>query len=157
MKSIHLILALFLSSVLIAQTPDAFTKIKMKEVPKSVKQSFMQMFPKADQVEWATFSDEFQAKHKLNNHTVFSRYNSEGLHLNDLTQLNWEKEADEKLKNSKKRSFYKHWEVIEFYRKESSEGDVSYTLQLKNEDNELGTIYFDGNGNLEEKSKSSAY
>lgn len=155
MKSINLFLALLFPISLLAQTPDAFNLIKVKEVPKAVKESFNQMHPQAKDVEWSTFRGEFQAKHKHNNHIVYSRFNSEGLHRNNLTQMDWEKEATDKLKSSKKRSYYKNWEVVEFYQKESAKGDLSYTLQLRNKDNELGTIYFDSDGNLEEKSKSA--
>jgi hypothetical protein len=155
MKSLHLLVALFFSVSLIAQTPDAYTKIESDEVPNEVMETFMQLHPKPIEVKWGSFNDEFQAKHKHNEHIVYSRFNAEGLHRNDLTQMNWEKEASKKLKDSKNRSFYKHWDVIEFYQKESSTGDLSYTLQLKNEDNELGTIYFDSEGGLDEKSKSA--
>lgn len=156
MKSIHFILSFLFSISLMAQTPDAFSTIDANEVPNEVRESFMRMYPNStEEVQWGSFNDEFQVKHLHNNHLVYSRFNDEGLHRNDLTQMNWEKEANEKLKSSKNRSFYKHWEVTEFYQKESASGDLSYTLQLRNEDNELGTIYFDSEGNLEEKSKSA--
>lgn len=155
MKTIHLLFALIFSLSLIAQTPDGYTYINQEEVPKAVKVSFMQMFPQSSEVEWASYRNEFQAKHLHNNHIVYSRFNAEGLHRNDLTRMNWEKEASEKLKNSLNRTYYKHWEVIEFYEKQNNKGDLSYTLQLKNEDNELGTIYFDSEGKLDKKSKSA--
>lgn len=155
MKSINLFLALFFSFSLIAQTPDGYTHTNQEEVPKAVKESFMQMFPQSDEVEWSSFRNEFQAKHNHNNHVVYSRFNNEGLHRNDLTQMNWEKEADDNLKNSLNRTYYKNWEVIEFYEKQSNKGDITYTIQLRNEDNELGTIYFDSEGKLDKKSKSA--
>ena len=155
MKLSTLIIALFITYSGFAQTADAFAEIDITEVPKEVITSFNEMEPKAAVDSWRVERRKYEVKFKNNNRWVYHRFNDEGLFLETRVLKSWDKEASTGLKEGKKRTSYKYYDVIEFYEVETFDEDLYYVVQLEDRDTkDLQTLYMKDDGSLRNISKS---
>ncbi|MEQ8908494.1 MAG: hypothetical protein RIC95_04850 [Vicingaceae bacterium] len=136
-----------------AQTADAFEPLMESKVPVEVRETFANQHPTAKVEEWREFRGRFEAKYQADGEQMFSRYNDEGLFIEDRILMDWNK-APEKLKEGKEKTNKKYWEVVEFYKRIADNKEHSYILQLESDKGEVSTLYFDKSGELEVKSKS---
>lgn len=153
-KLITTFLSLVFTLVLFAQTPDAMHQVSADEVPPAVLQSFEKMYPDQEVEVWLFLDNIYDASIERDGRRVYVRFNEEGLQIEERIVMDWESEAPEALKQGKNKTEQKYWDVVEFY-KVAKEGEaISYILQLRSDQNELKTLYFDERGTLEVKSKS---
>lgn len=153
MKNLLFLLSFCIFHSLNAQTTDAFAAISPSLVPNEVLASFNNQYAASDDEEWKKFRDIYEVKHKDSGKIIYSRYNKQGLFIENRILLDWEN-APEQLKSGKNKTNQKYWEVTEFYKRVSKNKGISYILQLKNKSGEVETLYFDESGELDVKSKS---
>lgn len=133
-----------------AQTADAFQVIKKEQVPVSVIEAFEKSNAYESAPEWRVHLNIYEVK----NGNAYFRYNENGALTEKRIQLDWEKDAPKALKDGKNKTYYKFWDVTEFYKADGDTG-IYYILQVtEKETNELATIYFDETGKLNTKSNT---
>lgn len=153
-RLINLSLFLLLSTILSAQTADAFKPVKAKLVPTEVLNSFEDL-TKAKVMEWRYDNRTYEAKVSSDEEVFYYRFNPVGLYLEKRALLDWEQDAKENLKETLSKTYHKNAEIVEFYEATEADGEVYYILQLREKsNNRLKTIYLDKNGGLREKAKS---
>lgn len=154
MKNLILIIScFFFLQHSFGQISNTFKVISADETPPAVLKAFAKDFPEIIVDRWGLEGEIYEAKFKQNKKWHFKRYNEEGALLESRVLMNW-KNAPENLKSGKNKTAFKYWEVEEYYEVESALGDQYYILLMTNEQNELQTLYFDEEGNLNDKSKS---
>lgn len=154
MKTIALIFTILISFSGYTQTARAFSEVDMKNVPEAVLMSFRDMEPEHKADSWRVERTTYEVKLEKDNHWVYHRFNDEGLFLETRTLKSWDN-ASEELIEGKKKTTYKYYDVIEFYKAETVDEETYYVLLLEDEEtNDLQTLYFENDGSLRDKSKS---
>ncbi len=148
-----LLIAIIGTLSLIAQTPEAMTMVDADQVPQEVLKAMAKKYPKKPVVQWYQFDDIFTAKTELDSISRYTRFNREALLIEERLLKPWSS-APENLKSGKEKTEFKYWEVNEFYEIYKDGTLYHYFLELKNDKNEIKTIYFDTSGKLEAKSNS---
>ena len=152
MKTQILSIAFILVSAFVsAQTADAFQVVEKEQVPVPVIEAYESDYGDARAPEWRVHLNIYEVK----NGKEYYRFNENGDLVEKRVKMSWNENAPSSLKEGKLKTYYKFWDVTEFYQAEEGKGNVYYVLQLKEPDtNDLATIYFDNTGNLRSKSHS---
>ncbi|MEQ8625634.1 MAG: hypothetical protein RJQ00_02530 [Vicingaceae bacterium] len=155
MKTIAFIITVFFSISGYSQTAKAFAAIDTDEVPNEVRMAFKDMEPEHSADSWRVERTTYEVKFEKDDHWVFHRFNDEGLYLETRTLKSWGEDASEEIKEGKKKTTYKYYDVIAFYEAKTADKDIYYVLMLEDEEtNDLQTLYFENDGSLRDKSKS---
>jgi len=139
---------------LTAQTPEAMAEIEVRQVPMNVVKQMSETYPNLEVEQWYVFDELYSAKTTQEGIVHFSKFNAEGLMLEERVMKDW-KDAPEQLKSGKDKTTYKYWEVTEFYEIFENGQLDHYFLVLENDKNEIKSMYFDQNGKLQSKSNSA--
>ena len=152
-RTISILFTLFGAINLFAQSPEAMSKIETQQVPKEVKEKMSQAHPREKVEQWYLHNDVYAAKTSANGMSSFSKFNQEGLMIEEMLLKSWA-DAPEALKQGKQKTTYKYWEVTELYEIHQDDKISQYFLVMKNDKNEMKSIYFDPSGKLEGKSNT---
>ena len=150
---ITLVLTLLFYITGYSQTADAFTIIGADEVPDNVIESLDKMNVSDSDPEWAYDNKLYEARFEADNSKLYYRFNDNGQFMERRVKKDWKKYASQSLKEAKMKTYYKNWDVIEYYEVENASNRF-YVVQLKDEKGKLKTMYFDENGELEGKSNT---
>ena len=122
-----------------------------EDIPPSVKESFQSKYPTAEDVDWDTEDNFYEADFKINNDNYEALFSTTGGIWIETTQEIDQEELPVSVKQVLESEMYNGWEIDDVYKAETGDNPELYKIRVKMGDNKE-YHYFDSGGNLIKKS-----